>query len=1039
MKAYTWLKTLCGRLSARAARRPIRRTIQLRLEVLEDRTVPTSSPALAATYGNLPLLFEVNQGQAAPQVDFLSRGNGYTLSLTPAAALLDLGHGAAQDELRMQLVGANPLATVAGQDELATKTNYLIGSDPSQWRTNIANYGQVTYQNVYSGVNVVYYGNQGQLEYDFVVASGADPGAIKMSIQGAKGISLDAQGNLVMHTAGADVVEHAPVIYQEGGGVRRAVSGRFVLEGNDGVGFAVGAYDRSRPLIIDPVLSYSTYLGGSGNDYGDGIAVDTAGNAYMVGGTTSANFPTTGGASHLASVGRPDVFVAKLNASGTGLVYSTYLGGDYDDIGSGIAVDSAGNAYVTGNTNSDDFPTTANAFQQTSYSGDFRTFVAKLNATGSALLYSTYLGGTVHEVGGEKAYAIAVDGAGNAYVTGDTSSTTFPTKNAFQPAHADYDPASIYEAAYTDAFVTKLNATGTALVYSTFLGGTGDDSGHAIAVDSAGNAYVTGTTSATYPTDPSQGILAFPTTLGAFQTSTAGQNGVPFVTELNATGTALVYSTFLSGATSAGDSGNGIAVDAAGNAYVTGSTQASDFPTTSGALQPSWGGISDAFVTKLNASGSALVYSTYLGGSASDGGSGIAVDGLGNAYIVGNTVSGNFPTVNALQPVSGGDYDAFVATVNAAGSALLDSTYLGGRCGDGGNGVAVDAAGNAYVVGTTSWSATSSTNNFPTTPGTVQGMSGGGSDAFVAKMSLAASPSFSVGGFPSPATAGVAGSFTVSARNADGTPATNYTGTVHFGSSDAQAVLPADYTFTAADQGVHTFTATLKTAGAQSIAATDITTPDFAGTESGIVVKPAAASTLVVAGFPSPTTAGSAHGFTVTAKDPYGNTVAYTGTVHFTSSDGQAVLPANYTFTAANLGVHTFSAILKTAGTQSITAIDTSTTSITGTDAGITVNPAAASRFVITAPSSVSAGSALSLTITVLDAYGNVATGYTGTIHFTSTDGTATLPANYTFTAADNGIHTFTGLVLRKKNTQKITITDTLNISLSGSVTEKVL
>jgi hypothetical protein len=300
--------------------------------------------------------------------------------------------------------------------------------------------------------------------------------------------------------------------------------------------------------------------------------------------------------------------------------------------------------------------------------------------------------------------------------------------------------------------------------------------------------------------------------------------------------------------------------------------------------------------------------------------------------------------------------------------------------------------------------------------------------------------SLAVSGFPSPTTAGVAGGLTVTARTSSGATAIGYTGTVHFSSSDAQAGLPADYTFTAADAGVHAFSATMKTAGTQALTVTDTTTASLTGSVTGIVVHPAAASTMTVAGFPSPTTAGVAGSFTVTLKDPYGNIASgYTGTVHFKSSDGKAALPANYSFTAADAGVHTFSATLKTAGGQSLTATDTKTASLTGTDGGITVKPAAASRFLIRAPSSVSAGVPFSLTLTVQDAYGNVVTGYTGTIHFTSTDTTATLPANYTFTAADKGVHTFTGLVLRKRGTQKITLTDTLNISLTGSVIENVL
>jgi hypothetical protein len=300
--------------------------------------------------------------------------------------------------------------------------------------------------------------------------------------------------------------------------------------------------------------------------------------------------------------------------------------------------------------------------------------------------------------------------------------------------------------------------------------------------------------------------------------------------------------------------------------------------------------------------------------------------------------------------------------------------------------------------------------------------------------------SFAVNGFPSPTTAGVAGSFTVTAKKSDGTTATNYTGTVHFSSSDVKAGLPAAYIFTAADQGVHTFSATLKTAGAQSITATDTTTGSITGSETGITVKAAAASKMTVAGFPSPITAGVAGTLTVTLKDPYGNiSTGYTGTIHFTSSDTKASLPANYTFTAADAGVHTFSATLKTAGTESISAKDTVTGAITGTDGSITVMPGAASQFIISAPSSVTAGVAFSLTIKVKDAYGNVVTGYTGTIHFTSTDTTATLPAAYTFSAADKGVHTFTGVILRKKGHQKITVFDTLNNSITGSVIENVV
>jgi Calx-beta domain/Beta-propeller repeat len=713
-------------VSSRVGRRPVHHASRPRLQCLEERALLSGAPGPAAAYGNLPLAFEANQGQAASQVDFVARGSGYALALTSSDAVLALHQGTGGDVLHFGLVGADPSAKVVGRDELVTKTNYLIGSDPSQWRTNVPNYAKVEYQGVYPGIGLVYYGNQGQLEYDFTVAPGADPGAIRMSIQGAGSVAIDAGGNLVLHAAGGDLVQHAPVIYQESGGTRQAVAGAFVLGQDNQVTFRVGAYDTSLPLVIDPILSYSTYLGGSsGDDQANAIAVDAAGSAYITGTTYSTNFPTTVGSVQTAFGGSSDAFVAKLNASGTGLLYSTYLGGSFDDNGNGIAVDGAGHAYVTGTTDSSNFPTTAGAFQQANNPlNNIMGFVAELNATGSALIYSTYLGGS--DGYDSQSSAIAVDASGAAYLTGYTSSLDFPTKNPLQAAYADSAGSGSY-----DAFITKLNASGTALVYSTYLGGTFDDRGKGIAVDAAGNAYVTGWTEATHPTDPSQGIIAFPTTPGAFQPTNASPSGVPFVTKVNAAGSALVYSTFLGGTTGYNDWAAGIAVDAAGNAHVAGSTQASDFPTTPGAFQRTYRGGIDTFVATLNPAGSALVSSTYLGGSGTDQALGIAVDGAGNSYVTGITDSVNLPTANALQPVFGGNYDAFVTEVNAAGTALVFSTYLGGTGLDAGTGIAVDTVGNPYVAGQTS------SANFPTTSGAIQRNAGGYDDAFIAKLAPA--------------------------------------------------------------------------------------------------------------------------------------------------------------------------------------------------------------------------------------------------------------------------------------------------------------
>ena len=701
--------------------------------------LPSRNAKIIDSYGKLPLSFEVNRGQADASAHFFARGKGYTLFLTSTEAVLALmqsaigsGQGlarAAQPQdgratiLRMQLVGANPNAQADGREELAGKVNYFIGNDPTRWRTNVPTYTKVQYHEVYPGVDLVYYGNQRQLEYDFVVAPGADPTAIRLAFAGAENIEMDAHGDLVLHAPGGHVRLHKPLVYQEVDGVKQVISGNYILlepetpaprSPSPRVGFQVAAYDMSKPLIIDPVLSYSTYLGGSSDDRGIGIAVDAAGNAYVTGVTASANFPTA--IPFQATLRGPsDAFVMKLNAAGSALVYSTYLGGSGGENlvgGAAIAVDAAGNAYVTGHTDSTDFPT-VNPFQ--TFGGQNDAFVTKLNPAGSALVYSTYLGGGGNDFG----TGIAVDVAGNAYVTGTTNSTQFPTAN----------PVQVALGGGWDGFVTKLNAAGSGLVYSTYLGGSNDENivflvafnlMGGIAVDAAGNAYVTGETASTnFPTaSPLQPLFG-----GGFADA--------FVTKINPAGSALVYSTYLGG--SDFERGLGIAVDSAGNAYVTGQTSSPDFPTVN-PLQTAFGGdFGDAFVTKLNAAGSALVYSTYLGGSGDDIGNAIVVDAAGNAYVTGETASTNFPTASPLQPLFGGGFaDAFVTKINPAGSALVYSTYLGGSSSELGRGIAVDSAGNAYVTGSTQ------SSNFPTA--SFQTSLGGATDAFVARIADSPTP-----------------------------------------------------------------------------------------------------------------------------------------------------------------------------------------------------------------------------------------------------------------------------------------------------------
>jgi photosystem II stability/assembly factor-like uncharacterized protein len=985
---------------------------------------------VSEAYGNLAIRFEANRGQFDRQAQFLARGGGYDLFLSSSESVLVLtkpavnhdrdlrakspfplqaktiraerekrgakatgrtkGEKAAAPEkavLRMKLEGTNSEAEAEGLDELPGKTNYFIGNDPRKWQTNIPSYARVMYRDVYPGVDLIYYARQQQLEYDFVIAPGVDPGSIRLNFEGAQGIEVDAEGDLVLRTEAGDVRQRKPVVYQEVDGAKREIPSRYEIKGEQRVGFHVEAYDPSKPLIIDPVLLYSTYLGGSYYDEGVSIAVDAAGNAYVAGLTYSSDFPVVNPVSDTG-----DVFVSKLNRDGSALIYSTYIGGASVNSPS-IAVGTDGCAYITGSTYATDFPT-VNAVQAT-LGGTVDPFAVKLSPDGSALIYSTYLGGSDDEDGS----GIAVDADGDAYVTGYTFSKDFPVTNAFQatktgnqafrstnsggswsasdsglslvhqlfdiaidPAHpatlysatnqgvfkstdrgttwrlagtdpdislASYsnsnlavdpsdtsiifvgtddglfkstdggdtwaetlsgyneslaidpvqpstiyagapDPASSgygalfkstdggsnWEAMYIyadfgfqldvssvavnpvnnsilyagtfsggiyrstdsgaswdfldglttdvgtvtdlvinplnpsiiyasasglgdysgsgvykstdrgnhwqvvnnglpstltyihklaidpvhpsvlyaaslsgiykttdsaahwsaattgmtkqlargividptatskvyavtdnleDAYVTKLSPSGSTRLYSTFLGGDGTDRGSGIALDSAGAAYLTGLTDS--PNFPLENPL--PT-----------HSGPIFVTKLDATGASLAYSTRLGGSDGY-DQSSGITVDPSGNAYVTGQAQSSDFPVTPGAFQMTPDGVTDAFVTEINAAGSNFVYSTYLGGSGYDVARDIAVNASGQAVVTGQTYSDDFPVAGATQNTFHGDGDAFVTRLNPTGSSLVFSTYLGGSNIEYGNGIAVDSAGNIYVTGYT--------------------------------------------------------------------------------------------------------------------------------------------------------------------------------------------------------------------------------------------------------------------------------------------------------------------------------------------------
>ena len=575
--------------------------------------VPASDRArIAETYGKLPLSFEANQGQSDKQVKFLSRGQGYTLFLTGDEAVLSLRRSSAQDAdrdklaalkpaafksksidsavLRMKLVGANSSATVSGSEEQEGKSNYFIGNDSSRWRTNVSNYSKVRYQDAYPGVDLVYYGNQRQLEYDFVVAPGSDPRIITLDVSADSEVSgkrtiaplrIAENGDLLVPTDGGQVRFHKPVVYQPensssihaiGGNpdavtAKNTIDGRWILKAGNQVGFEVASYDPSRALVIDPALSYSTYLGGTGTDGAFGVAIDSMGDCYVTGFTSSTNFPTKN-PYQKKNAGGVDTFVTKLNRTGTALVYSTYIGGSSTEYPFGISVDSTGEAYEIGNTGSTNFPVTSGAFQTTclSCANYPAVFLTKLNVNGTALVYSTFLGGS----GDNRAFGITLDSSNNAYLIGWTTSTNFPvTANAFQTS---YVPGAV-----SNVFVAEIDPAGKGqedLVYSTYLGGSVQDVGFGIALDSSNLTPLLPAT-ATHPD--------FPVTTGAFQTSTT-VNGAAFVTKLNVGGTAEIYSTYLGGTTGT-SAGNSIKVDSAGNSYVTGYTCASDFPVTGGVIQ----------------------------------------------------------------------------------------------------------------------------------------------------------------------------------------------------------------------------------------------------------------------------------------------------------------------------------------------------------------------------------------------------------------------------------------------------------------------
>lgn len=685
------------------------------------------SPRMHA-YAELPMTFERNAGQTDSDVRFLARGAGYSLFLTPTEAVLSLharttaarAHDGATPErgktavVRMSLQGATPAPELHGEELRSGRSHYFNGASEGEWKRDIEHFGKVRYAGVYPGIDLVYYGNQQQLEYDFIVAPGRDPDQIAMDFDGVDSLSLDGAGNLVLHTAGGVITQHKPVVYQDIAGARLPVEGRYQLLAGNRVGFALGRYDAAHPLVIDPILGYSTFLGGGGDDNVSALALDAAGNLYVAGTTASINFPLKG-AVQASNAGLADAFVSKFNPDGSGLVYSTYLGGGGDDFGLALDVDAAGNAVVVGHTTSTNFPVKAAVQGTHAADGGLQdAFVTKLNIAGNGLVYSTYLGGNAADYG----LAMDLDNEGNVYVAGNTSSSDYP--------FVGISYFSGTTAAGQDGFLTRLSATGSGPYFSFYLGGNGSDEITGIAVDAGGNIYLTG-----YTTSDD-----FPVSSGALQSTLAGAADA-FVTQIVGPTQAdphyeLGYSSYMGGGAS--DYGVDIAVLDSENVIVGGRTRSGDaspLPVIN-ADQVSLGGGMDGFLAKLDLSGTGnLVYSTYIGGVGEDAIKEVDVDYKGTAYVVGYTNSTDLPGTDprfGMQHVNGGGYDAFVARHAPSGGRLW-TTYMGGGGDDYGYAIALYGIDSIFVGGSTA------STNLPTRS-PFQKTKAAGTDGFIGRLSV---------------------------------------------------------------------------------------------------------------------------------------------------------------------------------------------------------------------------------------------------------------------------------------------------------------
>ena len=1044
---------------------------------------PTAATAAAkqmATHNvSIPLSFEANEGQTAPSVRFLSRGSGYSMFLTQDEVVLNLERQQPDspalgktpavptvDTLRMKLVGANPSAAIAGIDPLPGVVSYFIGNDPNEWHAGIHTYGKVDYKQVYPGVDLVFYGNQRQLEYDFVVAPGADAGRIAWQIDAARA-RVDAEGNLVLTAANGPASFKKPVLYQMDGDKRIAVEGSFDVAANK-IGFRLGAYDHTKSLIIDPVLSYASYLGGSATDtiggsvtgytFTQGLAIDSAGSAYVTGTTYSTNFPvqspyqSTNNATPSNSRA-PTTFVTKFSPDGSALVYSTYLGGGGSgaDYAYAIAVDANKEAYVTGQTFSNDFPITAGAYEAfcspapkppsgtpevsaCAPAGNNSAYVTKLNSSGTALVYSTFLGGDGTQYG----TSIAVAAAGRAYVGGISYTscydgtalipqgpypyTCFPTTNG--AVISGVPPVGTYGLASPYSFIAVFDPTGADLLYSSLFGTTLNTSGGGtttttgVNVDSSGDFYLVG-----YTVSPN-----LPTTAGVIQptaTPVAPGNTMPqdrgFIAKFNPVtttgGASLAYATYLGGQTEfRNDLLNAIVVDSAGNSYVTGFTTSPDFPVTTGSYQTACGAGSGAcnadFVVKLNSTATAIDWGTYLGdvtasGDAAQGAGPIALDGNGNVYVTGMAGGSIFPQVNPVEP-NANQSEPFVAEFDPTGKSLLFSTIIYSPNASEAAGLGVDASGDIYLAGNIN------STGLIVTPGAFQqtfaGSStiGGYGDGFVLKIAPQGTATVALAASPSPATAGQSVTLTATVTPTE-TYASVPTGTVEF--QNGSTTLG---TVALNSAGVATYVTSTLDPGEASLTAAysgDSTYPTVNGT-----------TTLTVNGLTATVTVTPGSG-SVSAGASLSVKVAVTGT-GATPTGTVTLLAGSYTSAAETLASGDYSFTIPagslTSGTDTITVNysgDSSYSSATGT-ASVTVTALLTPTVTVTPGStSVSAGASLSVKVAVTGS-GATPTGTTTlkSGSYTSTAETLT-SGSYTFTIPANSLSAGT---------------DTLTVTYSG-------